>query len=174
LLGPAANHFNVPEAVPEHIAFAENGKIIPRPGNATLYSNTLYTDKMIQYIKNTTDGKPYFAYLAFQVAHTPFQSPQEDIAKYNKIYSAEGWDKIREQRFEKQKELGFWNAGMKLPNRIPPNEPWAKLSPEQKAYASRILAVRAVMIENMDRNIGRLIQMLKDTGQYDNTLIMFR
>lgn len=173
LLGGGANHFNgYPEAPIEKIAFAENGKIIPRPGNKTLYSNNLYTDKMMEYIKNTTDGKPYFAYLSFQVAHSPFQSPQENIAKYDKIYSV-GWDKIREQRFEKQKELGFWNADMKLPDKIPPNQPWAKLSPEQQAFASRILAVRAVMIEDMDQNIGRLIQMLKDSGQYDNTLIMF-
>ena len=93
----------------EKIAFAENGKIIPRPGNKTLYSNELYTDKMIEFIKNSTDGKPFFAYLSFQVAHSPFQSPQENIAKYDKIYSV-GWDKIREQRFEKQKELGFWKA----------------------------------------------------------------
>ena len=62
---------------------------------------------------------------------------------------------------------------MKLPDRIPPNQPWAELTPEQQAYASRILAVRAVMIENMDENIGRMIQFLKDTGQYDNTLIIF-
>jgi arylsulfatase len=84
-----------------------------------------------------------------------------------------GWDNIREQRFEKQKELGIWDSNMTLPDRIPPSQPWAELSPEQQSYASRILAVRAVMIENMDENIGRLIKFLKDTGQYDNTLIMF-
>lgn len=173
LLGGGANHFNdFPFPPIEPVTFAEDDKIVPRPGNSTLYSNNLYTDKMMEYIKNSTDGKPFFAYLSFQVAHSPFQSPQEDVAKYDKIYSV-GWDKIREQRFEKQKQLGFWNADMKLPDRIPPNQAWEKLSPEQQAYASRILAVRAVMIENMDANIGRLIKFLKDTGQYDNTLIMF-
>lgn len=173
LLNGGANHFNgFPESPTEKIQFAENGKAIPRPGNETLYSNNLYTDKMMDYIKNTTDGKPFFAYLSFQVAHSPFQSPQEDIAKYDKLYSV-GWDKIREQRFEKQKELGIWPQDMKLADKIPPNQPWEKLSPQQKAYASRILAVRAVMIEDMDQNIGRLIKMLKDSGQYENTLIMF-
>ena len=65
---------------------------------------------------------------------------------------------------------------MKLPDRIPPDQPWEELTQEQKDYASRILAVRAVMIENMDENIGKMIQFLKDTGQYDNTLdyICFR
>jgi arylsulfatase len=173
LLGGAANHFSeFPFPPIEQIIFAEDDKVIPRPGNKTLYSNNLWTDKMIEYIKSSTDEKPFFAYLSFQVAHSPFQSPQEDIAKYNKIYSA-GWDKIREQRVDKQKELGFWDADMKLPDRIPPNQPWTELSPEQQAYASRILAIKAAMIEDMDANIGRLIQFLKDSGQYDNTLIMF-
>jgi arylsulfatase A-like enzyme len=62
---------------------------------------------------------------------------------------------------------------MKLPDRIPPNQPWEELTQEQKDYASRILAVRAAMIENMDQNIGKVIQYLKDKGKYDNTLIVF-
>lgn len=173
LLGGGANHFNeFPFPPVEQVTFVEDEKVIPRPGNKTFYSNNLYTDKMIEYIKNSTDEKPFFAYLSFQVVHSPFQSPQENIAKYDKIYSA-GWDKIREQRFDKQKELGFWDADMKLPDRIPPNQPWTELSPEQQAYAARILAVKAVMIEDMDANIGRLIQFLKDSGQYEKTLIMF-
>lgn len=173
LLNGGANHFNdFPETPLEKITFAENDKIIPRPGNKTLYSNELYTDKMIEFLKNSTDGKPFFAYLSFQVAHSPFQSPQELVAKYEKINSA-GWDKIREDRFEKQQDLGFWNKDMKLPDRIPPNQPWEDLTQEQKDYASRILAVRASMIENMDQNIGKVIQYLKDTGKYDNTLIVF-
>jgi arylsulfatase len=50
---------------------------------------------MMEYIKNSTDEKPFFGYLAYQVAHSPFQSPQETISKYEKIYGV-GWDKIRE------------------------------------------------------------------------------
>jgi arylsulfatase A-like enzyme len=174
LLNGGANHFNgYPDPPIEKVTFAENGKVIPRPGNNTLYSNNLYTDKMMDYIKNTTDGKPFFGYLSFQVAHSPFQSPQEFVSKYDKIYNGAGWDKIREQRFEKQKELGFWPVNMTLPSKLPPNQPWGELSHEQQAYASRILAIRASMIEDMDKNIGRVIQMLKDSGQYDNTLIIF-
>lgn len=173
LLNGGANHFNgFPEPPLEKITFAENDQIIPRPGNKTLYSNELYTDKMLEFLKNSTDGKPFFGYLSFQVAHSPFQSPQESVAKYTEMNSI-GWDKIREQRFEKQQDLGFWNADMKLPDRIPPNQPWEELTQEQKDYASRILGVRAAMIENMDENIGKVIQYLKDSGKYDNTLIVF-
>ena len=127
MLNGGADHFGgFPDSPAEKIQFAENGKAIPRPGNNSLYSNELYTDKMIEFIKNSTDGKPFFAYLSFQVAHSPFQSPQENIGKYDKIYSSLGWDKLREQRFDKQKELGIWPQDMKLPDRIPPDQSWAQ------------------------------------------------
>ena len=99
-------------------------------------------------------------------------APPEFIDKYDKIYSA-GWDRIREQRFEKQKELGFWSSNMTDPGRLPPNQVWERLTNDQKTYAGRIFAVHAAMIEDMDKNIGRVIQYLKDTGQYDNTFILF-
>jgi arylsulfatase len=173
LLSGGANHFNTPGQPLEKISFAEDGKIIPRPGNSTLYSNDLYADKMIGYIKNgTSDGKPFFAYLAFQVAHSPFQAPEGTISKYFNTFSV-GWDQLRKETFEKQKELGFWPADMKLPQRIPPNQPWNELTQEQKNYVIRILAAHAAMIENMDHAIGNVIQVLKQTGQYDNTLIVF-
>ena len=56
---------------------------------------------------------------------------------------------------------------------LPPIQPWNTLSPIQKDFAAKILAVHAAIIENMDKNIGKLIQYLKNTGQYDNTIIVF-
>lgn len=173
ILGGGANHFNVPEPPIETVTFAEDGKIIPRPGNQTLYSNDLYADKMMQYIKNNTgDGKPFFAYLSFQVAHSPFQAKEGTISKYDTIFS-KGWDELRKQAFENQKTFGFWPENMTLPERIPPNQPWIELSQEQKDYVVRILATHASMIEDMDRAIGNVIHVLKESGQYDNTLIVF-
>jgi len=173
LLGDGANHFNDREYVPGWpVIFQENDKIVPRPQNGT-YAADIYADRIIEDMKSSQgDGKPFFSYLSFQVAHTPFQAPPENIPKYEKIYSA-GWDKIREQRFEKQKELGFWPANMTLADRIPPNTAWENLTPDQKSYAAKVLAVHAAMIEDMDKNIGKVIKYLKDSGQYDNTFIMF-
>jgi arylsulfatase A-like enzyme len=65
LLNGGANHFKgFPEIPVEKVRFAENGKFVTRPGNDTLYSNDMYTDKMLGYLKNSTDGKPFFAYLS--------------------------------------------------------------------------------------------------------------
>jgi arylsulfatase len=174
LLGDGGNHWNSAPIFPGlNQNFVENNTAVKRPGNNTLFSNELYTDKMIQYINNTHgDGKPLFMYLAFTAAHSPFMAPMDTVKKYEKVYSA-GWEPLRQQRFEKQKELGIWPSNMTLPMRLPPNVPWDSLSPIQKDYASRILAVRAALIENTDQNIGRLINYLKQIGQYDNTLIVF-
>ena len=149
-----------------------NATKVPRPQNGT-FDTTMYTDQLLGFFKKTeSERKPFFAYLAFQVAHSPFMSPPELVDKYAKIYSA-GWDKIRDQRFEKQKELGFWPSNMTDPGRLPPNQVWDSLTNDQKDYAARVLAVHAGGIEQMDKDIGRVIQYLKDTGQYDNTFILF-
>jgi arylsulfatase A-like enzyme len=173
LLAGGAQHFNGgPEQSGGPPLFMRNDKIVPRPDNGT-YSNDLYTNIMLEQIKKYHgDGKPLFMYLSFQVAHSPFQAPDDVIKKYEDMYKG-GYDKIREQRFEKQKQLGIWNSDMKLPQRIPAVEQWDNLTQDQKAYRAKVLAVRAAMIEDMDTNIGRVIKYLKDIGEYDNTLIMF-
>lgn len=173
LLEDGSNHFNSAEYVPGwSVTFMANTTKVPRPQNGT-FEAEMYTDQLLGFFKKTeSEKKPFFAYLAFQVAHSPFQSPPELIDKYDKIYSV-GWDKIRDQRFEKQKELGFWPSNMTDPGRLPPNQVWDKLTNDQKDYAARVLAVHSAMIEEMDKNIGRVIQHLKDTGQYDNTFILF-
>ena len=173
LLAGGAQHFDGgPEQSGGPPLFMRNDKVVPRPDNGT-YSNDLYTNIMLEQIKKYHgDGKPLFMYLSFQVAHSPFQAPDDVIKKYEGVYKG-GYNQIREQRFEKQKQLGLWNADMKLPQRIPGVEQWDNLTQDQKAYRAKVLAVRAAMIEDMDTNIGRVIKYLKDIGEYDNTLIMF-
>jgi arylsulfatase len=115
LVGDGGNHFTNGSIFPGgHTMFLENDTKVTRPGNGTLFSNDLYTDKMIEYVNKTKDdGNPLFMYLAFQVAHSPFMAPSDTVEKYAQIYGA-GWDRIREQRFEKQKELGIWPTNMTL------------------------------------------------------------
>lgn len=173
LLEGGAQHFNSGlYAVGHHVTFANNSEVVPRPDNKT-YSNDLYTNIMLSLLKKYQgDGKPFFAYLSFQVAHTPFQAPQEYIKKYENMYNI-GHDKIREQRFEKQKDLGIWSKDMDTPEYIPAITSWSNLTKDQQEYRSKVLAVHAAMIDNMDENIGKVIQYLKQTGEYDNTLIVF-
>lgn len=172
LVSSGGQHFNSdPYYAEGHPVFMHNDKVVQRDN--TTYSNDLYTNFTIDQIKKFHgDGKPLFMYLAFQVAHSPFQAPQEFIKKYEEMYNV-GYDEIREDRFEKQKQLGIWPAEMKLPQRIPPGQTWENLSSDEKAYRSKVLAVHAAMIDNMDVNIGKVITYLKDIGEYDNTIIIF-
>ena len=173
LLESGANHFTYGPYYPGGITtFIENGKIVPKP-NTTKFSNEFYTDKIIDYIKTSqSDDKPFFAYLSFQVAHTPFQAPPEYMQKYEGVYDG-GWSDIQEKRFEKQKELGIWPANMTLPESIPHFPDWNALSADEQKEKSKVLQAHAGMIEDMDYNVGKLIQFLKDTDDYDTTLIIF-
>jgi arylsulfatase len=173
LLGGRGHHFNSNELVPgSPVLYEQNGKIVPRPDNTT-YSNVLYTDMLIDSIKKFQgDGKPLFMFFSPQVALNPYQAPQDYIKKYEGVYDV-GYDKIREQRFEKQKELGFWPADMPLPTRLPEQKLWDSLNATERMYTSKVMQVHAAMIDNLDYHIGRIIQYLKDIGEYDNTLVIF-
>lgn len=173
LLGGRGNHFTSAELVPgSPVIYEHNGKIVPRPDNTT-YSNVLYADNLIDSIKKFHgDGKPLFMFFAPQVALNPYQAPQDYIKKYEKVYDV-GYDKIREHRFEKQKELGFWPADMPPPTRLPEQKSWDSLNGTEKQYTSKVMQVHAAMIDNLDYHIGRIIKYLKDIGEYDNTLVIF-
>ena len=90
LLGDGGNHWNSAPILPGlNQNFVENNTAVKRPGNNTLFSNSLYTDKMIQYVNSTHgDGKPLFMYLAFTAAHSPYMASKGTVEKYDKVYSA--------------------------------------------------------------------------------------
>ncbi|MFP5389923.1 MAG: arylsulfatase [Gammaproteobacteria bacterium] len=54
------------------------------------------------------------------------------------------------------------------------NKTWASLTPAERKAQARYMEIYAGMVENLDHNIGRLIQHLKDIGEYENTFIMFQ
>ncbi|WP_020656102.1 arylsulfatase [Massilia niastensis] len=140
------------------------------------YSTTTYTDKLIAYIdSNKADGKPFFAYAAYTAPHWPLQAPDADIAKYAGKYD-EGYEVVRARRLARQKALGLlpadFNANPGLDG-VTGRPRWDSLTATQRATEARKMEVYAAMVENLDRNIGRLIQHLKQIGAYDNTLIVF-
>ena len=139
---------------------------------ADFYSTNAYTEKMIDYIaSNADDGKPFFGYLALTSPHWPLQVPAEELDRYAGAYD-EGYDVQRARRIERALELGV------VPDVDPAlfkptGDRWDDLSDEEKRYSARTMELLAAMVENMDDNVGRLISYLKETGQYDNTLVFF-
>jgi arylsulfatase A-like enzyme len=152
------------------------------------YSTDVFADYSIDFIdEGKAVKKPWFLYLAFNAAHFPLHAYEEDIAKYEPIYQ-QGWDKIREQRLARQKELGIVPKNLSLTPRsnIPKNKfngetgwadkdnpAWDSLPPDRQKDLARRMAVYAAMVDRMDRAIGRVIGHLKETGQFENTFILF-
>jgi arylsulfatase len=147
---------------------------------ADFYSTKTYTDKLISYIdSNRADGKPFFAYAAYTSPHWPLQAPDEDIAAQKGRYD-EGYDIVRYRRVEKMKQLGVLPQGFIDNPGLPSvaqggsgKKQWSELTPAERALQARAMEVYAAMVSNLDGHIGRLVQYLRDTGQYENTLIFF-
>lgn len=137
------------------------------------YSSKTYIDKTILFHEeeqNTDD--PFFAYIAFQAIHTPVQAPRKYVEHYMEVY-AQGWDKMRQNRFEKAKQMGLIPENAQLnENDIPFAEKWDELSAgEQKLYATS-MAVTAGMLEAMDYHIGRYVEYLTENGLLENTVFI--
>lgn len=134
------------------------------------YSSKTLIDKTIEYIDSNTE-QPFFAYVAFQAVHIPVQAPKEYTDKYADTYR-DGWHKLRQQRYQGAIEAGVVPAGLNLTD-MHTTEDWHSLSEAERAYEAKSMAVYAGMIDAMDEHIGRLIDHLKRTGRYDNTVFIF-
>jgi arylsulfatase len=116
--------------------------------------------------------QPFFLYLAHNAPHFPLQAPPEDIAKFRGKYK-DGWDKLREARHARQKELGVVDPAWPLAPRPEKVKAWEALSEAEKDRFDHIMAIYAACIYRMDRAIGTLTEGLRQRGALDNTLILF-
>ncbi|MDB4265383.1 arylsulfatase [bacterium] len=132
-------------------------------------------DNAVAFIEDATtnhDDKPFFMYLAFNAPHTPLQAPLDLINKYRGTYM-EGWDVLRQRKWEKQKELGLVDPGWQLSNVRDDISPWDSLSDAQKEAEDHRRAVYAAMMDSIDQNVGKVLQALDAAGIADDTLIIF-
>jgi arylsulfatase len=137
------------------------------------FSSEFYTSRLIDYIdSNKASGKPFFSYLAFTAPHWPLHAPDDWIDKYQGRYDA-GWDVMREQRLQRMKAHGLVDKQAQLPPRVHSDAAWQSLTPIARKVETRKMEIYAAMVSNMDYHIGRLVQYLKDSDQYDNTYILF-
>ena len=158
---------------PPKAIYRENGKSVDTP-RQNFYSSQAFADRLVQYLEETKgDGtKPFFAYLAFTAPHWPLHASDEDIAKYEHRYDA-GYDALRSERFERMKKLGVVPANSQLYTGHAAWPTWDKLPAEHKRSEARRMAVYAAMVDNMDRQIGRVLAHLEKSGELDNTVVVF-
>lgn len=158
---------NVPKSL-----YTEDGKYLtdlPKD----YYATRTYTDKLIDFIENDRKGgKPFFAYVAHQAPHDPFHLPEDWRNRHVGEYKI-GWDVMRAQRLERQIELGITSKGTALASRLKHVPAAEQLDQQASAIIGRKMELYAGMVENLDFHVGRLIDYLKEIGEYENTLFIF-
>jgi arylsulfatase A-like enzyme len=171
-------------------------KPYPMPrNNKERYFNTIaVADHAIECLRDHKQNhadRPFFHYIAFVAPHFPLQALPEDIEKYRDRY-LEGWDVMRQQRYQRQLEMGLVSTPLSEVERDlgPPYHqaeaydilgsgevrfpvPWDDLTEEQKRFQATKMAIHAAMVDRMDREIGRILQQLEEMGELNNTLIFF-
>src|SRR3546814_6179020 len=100
-------------------------------------------------------------------------APAEEIAKFKGKYMT-GWDRLRRERFERQKKTGLIAADAALPDVLPEAYDWDKLPAADKERFDTIMEVYAAAISRMDKALGTLVADLKDSGEFDNQQNPFR
>lgn len=126
---------------------------------------------MVHSQKAAVPEKPFFLYLAFGATHAPHQAPPKYLEKYRGKFDA-GWDVVREQWYERQKQLGIIPSDTELAPRNPGVKPWNDLSADEKTLALRLQEAFAGFLDHTDEQIGRLIDYLAGNGELDNTLFV--
>lgn len=149
-----------------------NGTVPVKTVPAGYYHTDAISDSASNYVREFSKGnQPFFIYIAHNAPHWPLQARPEDIEKYKDTYKA-GWDAIRKARYERMVRSGLIDPKKAaLSPRIKNDLQWEN-NPD-KEWDARAMAVHAAMVDRMDHGIGKVIATLKETGELENTLIIF-
>lgn len=176
MLQGGASHFSdmtgLQAGTQEVAKYSLDGKELKElPGD--FFSSRSYADFLIDAIRqNRGDGKPFLAYYAPTATHDPLHVPEPWLRKYRGKYS-EGYEVLKVRRIAGAKREGLVPQSAPAPQHHSFVKPWDSLANEKKAWQARSMEVYAGMVDNLDYHIGRIVNFLKDIGQYDNTIIIF-
>jgi len=165
-----------------HRPFAHNDELITE-FPADFYTTDAFSDHAVERISHAGEtGKSFFINLCFTAPHFPLQAPPEDIARYRGRYR-EGYRKLREERYARQVKLGIVDPAVtKLSTADPKTGPfrydyeipeWDDLDDATRQREAERMEVYAAMVDRMDQGIGRVLAALAESGQAENTLVIF-
>lgn len=182
-LRPAARGFNrsfamLPGAMPHYNepANANRGAVVySRDGEAAtrdegFYSTRNFTDELLSMLEEDND-QPFFAVLSYTAPHWPLQVDEAYSEPYFETY-AQGWHAARESRLAGLREAGLLSDDAQIGDYPAPAD-WTSLTRDEQAYEVKRMAVYAGMITYMDEQIGRVLAQLEQSGELDNTVIIF-
>lgn len=175
--------------------FLDDEKLPPAGGEGNYYSSTAIADYAIRFLEEHQQehaDSPFFLYTAFISPHFPLQAPKEVIEKYRNDYLS-GWEEMKRQRFERQKNLGFelgenspfeymvaapWSwpehaLRDSIPGEVRYAKPWYQLTENEKYLQATKMAIHAAMVDVIDKEVGRIMEQLRAMGEEENTLVLF-
>jgi arylsulfatase len=148
---------------------------VEHPKDPNYHFTTDMTNQAVNWMnaqKSLTPDKPFFVYFAPGATHAPHHVSQEWIDKYKGKFD-QGWDKLREETFARQKELGVIPQDAQLTPRPKEIPAWDDQTPEQKKLFARQMETFAGFGEHTDHEVGRLVDALEKMGEMDNTLFIY-
>lgn len=145
---------------------------LPEPDPTTYYATDAFTDQAIQWITAQEDEKPFFLYLAYNAPHWPLHAKPVDIDRFVGKYR-QGWDTLRRARFQRQVDMGLFDASLDISPRDRNVRPWSDVPKDQQKRSDYRMAVYAAQVYSIDENIGKLLAALEKQKKLENTLILF-
>jgi len=155
-----------------------------QPENGYHLSRDL-ADKAIGFIrdgKQAQPEKPWYLWFCPGANHAPHHAPKDYIEKYKGKFD-DGYEAYREWVLRRMIQRGILPKGTTLtpinplPKGILPDadsvRPWHTLSADEKRLFCRMAEVYAAFSEYTDAQIGRIVDYLEESGQLDNTLIIY-
>ena len=145
------------------------------PKDPNYHFTTDMTNNAISWMRfqqALTPDRPFFMYFATGAAHAPHHAPKEWINKYKGKFD-DGWDKLRQQTLDRQKQLGLIPQNVKLAPKPADISDWEALSADEKKLFARQMEAYAGFSEHTDHEIGRLVSAIEDLGEMDNTLFLY-
>ncbi len=151
--------------------FSRNGHLIERPEGL---ASALYTDELLGFLAGpaSESASPFLAVLSFQAVHWPHHAPDEALARHRDRYHV-GWDEIRRERHERLIEQGLLPAGTKIRERDPSVPAWKDLDATRRRTEAARMAAYAAMLDDMDTQIGRVLDALEESGNANDTVVVF-
>ncbi len=143
---------------------------LPVPDDGYYYTDAI-SDEAARYVREHRDthaAAPFFLYVSYTAPHFPLHARETDIARHRGRYDA-GFDAVRRARFKRQIALGLIPADTSF---APGVAPWPT-DPAARAWQARAMETYAAQVEVMDTGIGRIVDALRETGQWENTVLLF-
>lgn len=156
-------------------AVVENTVRLPGPDRKGYHFTEDMGDKAVAWLRRQNaiaPDQPFFMYWAPGASHGPHHIFKEWADKYKGRFDR-GWDKLREEIFARQKELGWVPADTKLTPRPETLAAWDSIPEDEKPFQRRLMEVYAGFTEHADTQAGRLVDELERLGLRDNTLIFY-